>query len=176
MTTCTTAKTRSRRLSLSTAAAVAAISLATATPADAAPLDPVDVMFTAGQVCAFPLRVQGTGGNQVVKDFPGPNGDQITVSAGTGYDLVFTNVVNEKKLRLPSRVSSTTTITHPDGSKTVVLAGWNVLFLFPTDVPAGPSTTLHVGIVVYEDDGNANFTVDQHLTRSRTTDICATVT
>ena len=56
-----------------------------------------------------------------------------------------------------------------------MLAGWNVLFLFPTDEPAGPSTTLHVGVVVYDDDGAGNFTVDQHLTRSRTTDICAAV-
>ena len=109
------------------------------------------------------------------KEFPGRNGDHITVSAGTGFDLVFTNVSNGDELRLPSRFSSTTTITHSGRSKTVVLGGWNVLFLFPTDVPAGPSTTLHAGLVVYEDDGSGNFTVDQHLTRSRTTDICAAV-
>ena len=56
---------------------------------------------------------------------------------------------------------------------TVSLTGWNVLFLFPTDVPAGPSTTLHVGRLVDEDDGLANFVVDERRTHSRTTDICA---
>jgi hypothetical protein len=37
---------------------------------------------------------------------------------------------------------------NPDGSTTAVGTGNQVLTLFPTDVPAGPSTTLYSGRVV----------------------------
>jgi hypothetical protein len=154
-------------------AAAATAGLCLPAPVGAVPLPPVDITFDGGQVCTFELRVVGTGGDQVVKELPSLDGDGVTISAGRGYNLVFTNVENGRWLELPSRFSSTTTFTHPDGSKTVYLLGWNVLFLFPSDVPAGPSTTLHVGLLVYEDDGNANFVVDQERTRSKTSDICA---
>jgi hypothetical protein len=47
-----------------------------------------------------------------------------------------------------------------------------VLVLYPTDVPAGPSTTLYVGSVVYTVDLLTGvFTLNAH--SGRTTDICA---
>ena len=46
-----------------------------------------------------------------------------------------------------------------------------MLILFPTDVPAGPSTTLHVGRVVYTIDTNGVFTVQR--VSGTSTDICA---
>jgi len=47
-----------------------------------------------------------------------------------------------------------------------------VIILFPTDVPAGPSTTLYVGSVVYTvDRASGVFTVKTH--SGTTTDICA---
>jgi len=49
--------------------------------------------------------------------------------------------------------------------------GHNVLILFPTDEPAGPSTTLVVGRAVIAVDANQNFTVQQ--ISGTTTDICA---
>jgi hypothetical protein len=61
------------------------------------------------------------------------------------------------------------TTANDDGTSTVVLTGHWVLILFPTDIPAGPSTTLHVGRVVYNDDAGL-FTVLE--VRGRTTDLC----
>jgi hypothetical protein len=160
---------------IATATACTALSVTAIGSAGAAPLDPVDVTFPAGLVCPFALHVEGTGGDQVVHELDRRNGDLTTISTGTGQALTFTNVVTGQQLQLESRGSTKTTVTHPDGSMTVRLTGSNVLFLFPTDVPAGPSTTLHVGVLVYEDDGSANFVVDQRRTHSRTTDICAAV-
>ena len=60
---------------------------------------------------------------------------------------------------------------HADGSSTWVITGHNVLILFPTDSPPGPSTTLHVGRVVFTSDANANFTVVS--VSGRSTDLCA---
>ena len=52
-----------------------------------------------------------------------------------------------------------------------VANGHNVIILYPTDVPAGPSTTLYVGQVVYMDDGYGNFTLVK--TSGKSLDICA---
>ena len=65
-------------------------------------------------------------------------------------------------------VSSTT--LDPDGSSTTRSTGHNVLILFPTDVPAGPSTTLYVGQVTYEVDAEGIFTITG--SSGRTRDLC----
>ena len=168
---------RIKRAAVATAAAIALCAVGTTAPnkASAAPLNPIDVTFASGQVCTFPLRVEGTGANQVTHTFGDRNGDTTTISAGTGFALTFTNLDNNAQFKLPARFSATTTVTHPDGSKTVQLTGWNILFLFPTDTPADPSTTLYIGVVVYEDDGLSNFTLDQRRTHSKTLDICAAI-
>jgi hypothetical protein len=44
----------------------------------------------------------------------------------------------------------THTLTYmPDGSQPVSATGHNVLFIFPTDFPPGPATTLYTGRVSY---------------------------
>ena len=46
------------------------------------------------------------------------------------------------------------------------------MFLFPTDIPAGPSTTLYVGRVVFDvNPATGVFTLKE--TRGRATDLCA---
>jgi hypothetical protein len=62
---------------------------------------------------------------------------------------------------------------NPDGSSTLLITGHNVLILFPTDVPAGPSTTLYVGRVVFTIDSSGVFTVQE--VSGTATDICAAV-
>ena len=54
---------------------------------------------------------------------------------------------------------------------TTVMTGHNILILFPTDIPAGPSTTLYVGRVVFTVDANGVYTLGS--TSGRSTDICA---
>jgi len=69
--------------------------------------------------------------------------------------------------------SVTHTTVNPDGSTTVADTGHNVVILFPTDVPPGPSTTQYVGRLVYtvSPPPDAVFTVQSF--SGQTTDICA---
>jgi hypothetical protein len=131
------------------------------------------IELPAGSACeGFDLRIEGTGGNQVVKEFVDRNGNVVRVlSAGTGSALSFTNLSTAATFSLRSNGAVSQTTLNPDGSSTVTITGHNVVILFPTDVPAGPSTTLHVGRVVYTVDANEVFTVEQ--VSGETTDICA---
>ena len=54
--------------------------------------------------------------------------------------------------------------------QTIQATGHNVVIFFPTDIPAGPSTTLYVGRVVYTVDAAGVFTLLS--TSGRTTDLC----
>jgi hypothetical protein len=45
------------------------------------------------------------------------------------------------------------------------------VIFFPTDIPAGPSTTLYVGQIVYTVDASGVFTLQS--TSGTTTDLCA---
>jgi hypothetical protein len=67
----------------------------------------------------------------------------------------------------------THTTYNPDGSQTIEITGHNVLILFPTDFPPGPSTTLYVGRVVYSIDASGVYTVLEE--SGKKTDICAAV-
>ena len=149
-----------------------AVVLGSGSPATAA--DPPDAVFVlpAGVACNdFDLRVE-IRGIQVVKEFTDKNGNIVrTLSAGKGSALLFTNLSTDATVSLKANGSVTHTTFNPDGSSTVALTGHNVLILFPTDVPAGPSTTLHVGRVVYTVDTSQVFTVQQ--VSGKTTDICA---
>jgi len=60
---------------------------------------------------------------------------------------------------------------NPDGSATQVTTGHNIVILFPTDVPAGPSTTLYVGRVVISIDSAGNYTLLK--ASGSSADICA---
>lgn len=147
------------------------LSVATATPASAAEDFTFDL--PAGQACAtFDLRVEGSGDQRITREFTDQNGDVVRVlQAGIGYDLTFTNLSSGETLVLPSNGTVTRTTTNADGITTIQSTGHNVLILFPTDVPAGPSTTLYMGRVVFTVAPDGVFTV---LSASgRTTDICA---
>jgi hypothetical protein len=135
--------------------------------------EPIVIDFEAGVACpGFDLRVEILGANQVNKEFTDRNGNPVRIlAAGKGSALSFTNLSTDDTLSLRANGSVTHTTLHPDGSSTVAITGHNVLILFPTDVPVGPSTTLHEGRVVYTVDTNGDFTVQQD--SGQTTDICA---
>lgn len=59
----------------------------------------------------------------------------------------------------------------PGGLQTHVATGHNVLIFFPSDVPAGPSTTLYVGQVVFTVDAQGTFTFVR--SSGSTIDVCA---
>jgi len=128
--------------------------------------------FPAGAACAFELRIDGDGGNQVYREFLDKNGNLVrSLSAGTGSALTFTNVGTGAALSTQSNGAVTSITYNADGSYTFVTTGHNVLILFPTDVPAGPTTTLYVGRVVFTADSAFNFTLLDH--HGTATDICA---
>ena len=126
----------------------------------------------AGVACEdFDLRVEITGGNQVLKTFTDKNGTVRSLSAGTGSALTFTNLDTGTSLSLKSNGSVTQITSNPDGSARFMTTGHNVLVLFPTDIPAGPSTTLTVGQTVFTVDASGVFTVLK--VSGNSTDICA---
>ena len=128
--------------------------------------------FPAGSACQFALRIEASGGNQIYREFL-DKGDNVirTLSAGTGSALTFTNLVTGATFSSQSNGSVARVINNPDGSSTWVTTGHNVLILFPTDTPPGPSTTLYVGRVVFTVDTSFNFNVQQQ--SGKATDICA---
>jgi hypothetical protein len=135
--------------------------------------EPEVIDLPAGVACPdFALRVEIRGSSLVMKEFTDRNGNVVRLlSAGKGPALTFTNLSTDASLSLRSNGSVIHTTINPDGSQTVADTGHNVLILFPTDVPAGPSTTLYVGRVVFTIDSNGVFTVQE--VSGQTTDICA---
>lgn len=127
-----------------------------------------------GQACSgFELLVEIWGNpNRVFKEFKDSNGNPMRLlTAGKGNTLVFTNLQNGKKF-FPKPNGSVEHITlNPDGSQTWATTGHNVLILFPTDVPMGPSTKQYVGRLVFTIDPKG-ITKLQSVS-GNSTDICA---
>jgi hypothetical protein len=149
---------------------VAGLMLASASPGvHAAVID-----LPAGLACAgFDLRVEILfNPNRVSKEFSDKNGNIVrTLTAGKGNALSFTNLSTGAMLALRPNGSVEHVRVLPDGSQEWTTTGHNVLILFPTDVPAGPSTTLYVGRVIFTVDTSGVFTLRE--TSGRSTDLCA---
>jgi len=164
-----------RRKGVLRATFLALILILTTLPSAAAAAAPPDAVIDlpAGTACPdFSLRIEIRGGNKVVKEFKDENGNVVrTLTAGKGSALSFMNLSSRATFSLRANGAVAHTRFNPDGTSTVSITGHNVLILFPTDIPAGPSTTLHVGRVVYTVDTNGVFTVQK--VSGKRTDICA---
>jgi hypothetical protein len=163
--------TRTRRIG--TAATLAL--LGAVAGAGAAGASDFTLELPAGTACSFPLRIDGTLGNPINRTFTDKDGNVVRIlSAGTGSALTFTNDTSEATLSLRSNGAVTRTTPRADGSTLNVSTGHNVLILFPTDVPAGPSTTLYTGRIVYTVTATGDFTLLETSGTSR--DLCAELT
>jgi hypothetical protein len=152
-------------------AVASALAVGTTVPVSAAEAD-FSIVLPAGLACAFDLGVEGTGDKRIMREFTDRNGNLVrTLAAGKGFALTFTNLSTDNSLTLPSNGSVQRTTVNSDGTSTVVSTGHNVVIFFPTDIPAGPSTTLYVGQLVYTVDASGVFTLQG--TSGRTTDLCA---
>lgn len=132
------------------------------------------VVFPAGLACpAFDLRVDGFGdGPEVFRTFSDRDGNIVrALTAGTGFALVFTNETTGETFSSRANGAVAHTRFNPDGSQTQVLTGHNIVILFPTDTPPGPSTILHVGRVVIDIDSFGTFSVRQQ--SGTAVDVCA---
>jgi hypothetical protein len=167
---------RMTRYSLIPAAVLAALTLTAVQPASA------DVLILpVGTACPdFNLGLASTGGNLHTQEFKDKNGNVVRIlTAGKGVVLTWTNYgtdpdhpVAGASVTIRTDGSVTSTRINPDGTLTVTATGHNGLILFPTDVPAGPTTTQYIGRIVYTIDPNTGvFTLLR--TSGSTTDICA---
>jgi hypothetical protein len=166
-----------RRLAL--AVGLAAVALTATQPAFAQ--DPEPVFLPAGLGCpGFNLQFQATGGNLVTREFRDADGNLVRIiTAGKGVDLTYTNYgpdpddpVAGESVTVKTAGSVTQTVVNPDGTLTVTGTGHNGLILFPTDVPAGPTTTHYIGRIVYTvDPATGVFTLVSTTGQER--DICA---
>lgn len=126
----------------------------------------------AGLACSFPLTVESRDSTLVIKEFRDRNGNLVRLlQAGRGAKLTFTNADTNAQFVADTPGSVTRIAFNADGTQTWVTTGHNVLILFPTDVPPGPSTTLTVGQVVFTVDSGGVFTLQK--TNGTSTDICA---
>ena len=149
-----------RRLGIA-AAAVALVSAPMATSARADD-PPASIAFELppNAACAgFGLRVEGTGANLHTTELVSPSGRARAITTGTGYALTFTNLKTGASVLTPANGSAQQTRSNADGSQTVTATGHTALILFPTDTPAGPSTRVYTGRVVFTVDIALNFTV-----------------
>ena len=129
------------------------------------------VTFPAGLVCSFELKLEGDGSGVRVERSPS-HGSYLAISAGTGQDLRLTNTSNGTSLTLQGNGAVTMTKrAQPNGYTLVKLTGHNILFMFPTDTPPGPSTTLYAGQVNFSIDAQGNYTLLS--SSGRQTDLCA---
>jgi hypothetical protein len=163
-----------RRLAL--AVGLAAVGLTATQPAFAQD----EFFLPAGVGCEFSLGINVTGGNLVMREFTDAAGNVVrTISAGKGFDLTYTNYgtdpedpVAGESVTVKTAGSVTKTVFNPDGTQTVTGTGHNGLILFPTDIPAGPTTTHYIGRIVYTvDPATGVFTLVSTTGQER--DICA---
>jgi hypothetical protein len=154
---------------------IALMSSATQSIAVKPTLPPPQVIdLPAGVACAgFDLRVVIQDiPPTVIREFRDKNGNVVRIlTAGKGGELTFINLLTNEELSPRANGGVSHLVLHPDGTRTETLTGHTVTILFPADVPAGPSTTLHVGRVVINIDENGVFTVQT--VSGRSIDICA---
>jgi hypothetical protein len=130
------------------------------------------VVLPAGTACTFDLQIDGFGGHRQFKAFTDKNGNVVrTLETGTGSALTFTNLATGETFSTMSNGAVSSKTFNLDGSFTETDTGHTVLILFPTDSPAGPSTTLIAGRLTFTVDVFGVFTVQK--VSGKATDICA---
>ena len=156
---------------------LAVLSIAAATLGVTAPsiavADPDVFDLPAGIACAdFDLRLEITfNPDRPSKTFFDKNGDPVRLfTGGVGHEVTLINLNTGARLELKPN-GAVEHVRLNGSTQTWSVKGHNVLILFPTDVPAGPSTTLYVGRVVYTVDENGVFTLQS--TSGKAMDICA---
>jgi hypothetical protein len=154
------------------AAAFAAVASASVLGMAVEPAASAEPDFPAGIACTFPLDLDAVD-SRTVHEFTDANGNDVQLITGLAGPTTFTNTDTGASLTLPARGAVWKLVTTPDERTTTFTAtGHFVLILFPTDVPAGPSTTYYVGRVVFTIDNLTGvFTLQE--TRGTATDLCA---
>jgi hypothetical protein len=156
-------------------AGVVILSLGAAAPTATADVPDFTWDLPMGVACpTFDLRLEGFVSDlRVSRTFYDKSGNPVRMFAGgKGNVLRFTNLNTTASLTLRTGGSVERTGLAADGSITTYTAmGHNVVIMFPTDIPAGPSTKLYLGRVDFSIDAGGTWTM---LSKSGTQfDICA---
>ncbi len=111
------------------------------------PVDPPDatIPFDAGLACHFPLTLEQWDNKTHTREFTDTHGNMHSVSTGKGHDFRLTNNTNGKSTTQKSQGFEQHIVTYPNGSQKYTTNGALLLIMFPTDIPAGPSTTYYNG-------------------------------
>jgi hypothetical protein len=127
----------------------------------------------AGIGCDFALQIDsGDGGPQNAHWFVDKEGSVLGgIVAGRGNALTYSHLSSGKTMSTQANGAVSRYTFNPDGTTTVAMLGHSVVILYPTDVPAGPSTTLYVGQVVFTVDGSGVWTFVK--SSGTALDICA---
>jgi hypothetical protein len=168
--------------SITRSLAVSAFAAAALVPAQAAQAaqatDPNSIFLKKGLACPdFNLEFSWTGAITHTKEFVDGNGNVVRLlSAGKGTVNTYTNYGTKQRvagesLTIRTDGSVTETVYNPDGTQTVTATGHNGLIMFPSDIPAGPSTTHYTGKIVFTIDTDGVFTLVS--TSGPSIDVCA---
>ena len=113
------------------------------------------------------------GSNFHLKEFFDENGNPVrAIIAGKGSFVTFTNLESGATLSVKTYGFAAHQTDNGDGTITETDTGHFGLILFPTDIPAGPSTTSYVGRLVIAINLNTGVFTVQSFT-GKATDICA---
>jgi len=159
-------------------ACMMAAAMGFAAPGGAAPPVPVEPpavqVFPAGDACDFPVMLESTGSNYHLKEFFDKNGNLVRMLfAGKGSLMTLTNMDPDAYAAISLKAYGfSAQITGFDGTITQTITGHVLVWMLPTDVPAGPSTTLYVGRLVYATDPGTNVSTIKSFS-GKSTDICA---
>lgn len=141
---------------------------------------PDNLRLPAGTACSgFDLLLQATGSNATVRTFLDKSGKPIRIfSGGRGFTLTYTRLDSEgapvRSITIRPTGSVRNTVLNPDGSQTITETGTAGLIMFPTDKPAGPTTTQYNGRIVYKVENPGPDNVTTLLSTTGTSrDICA---
>src|SRR5690349_17980183 len=102
------------------------------------------VEFPPGIACEdFALRIDVVGSSTVFREFTDKEGNIVRfLFAGKSPALSFTNLSSGASFSVKPNGLVDHLSLNPDGSYTLVITGHTLVVFFPTDVPAGPSSTL----------------------------------
>ncbi len=127
-----------------------------------------------GVACpSFDLRLEGyIADSRVFRTFYDKSGNVVRMFAGgKGNLLTFINLNTTASLTLRTGGSVEKTAFYDDGTTGYTAMGHNVVIMFPTDIPAGPSTKLYIGRLDFSVDTGGTWTM---LSKSGSElDICA---
>ena len=143
----------------------------------AAAVDKHDATLPEGLACAdFGLGLDFGEDSRNLREFTDASGNPVrAILAGRAGSVTLTRLDAEGEdtditLTVGAKGSKWNIVFNSDGSQTITTSGHLVFFIFPTDVPPGPSSTLYIGRVVFIQHGTFSEVLSHE---GSTTDLCA---